>query len=283
MLTASIVLYKTQRAQIVDLIQCVVGSKCVARLYLVDNSPDDSLKDLQDMDPSIEYIFNNANVGYGAAHNVAIRKALESASDYHVVLNPDIRFGGELFASLIGYMDKNPDVVYMLPRVIYPDGRIQRLCKLLPTPFNLIARRFLPKTKWVERLDALYTLREFGYDRIINPPCLSGCFMFLRLSVMSENNILFDDRYFMYCEDFDLIRRLHRYGRTIYYPEAQIIHDHAQASYHSVKMTIQHIKSACRYFNKYGWFFDKERKQMNRQILREINGDTVVDRAMRDR
>ena len=74
----------------------------------------------------------------------------------------------------------------------------------------------------------------------------------------------------MYLEDFDLMRRLHRVGKTLYYPEVTIIHNHAKESYKSKKMLLIHIKSAIKYFNKFGWFFDKERKCMNKKILQEI-------------
>ncbi len=82
--------------------------------------------------------------------------------------------------------------------------------------------------------------------------------------------ILFDDGYFMYCEDFDLIRRLHRVSKTLFYPDVTIVHDHAKSSYKNKKMLVAHIRSAIRYFVKFGWFFDKERKEMNQGILEEI-------------
>ena len=94
--------------------------------------------------------------------------------------------------------------------------------------------------------------------------------MFMRLSKLKENNLFFDERYFMYCEDFDLMRRIHRLAKTIYCPNVTIVHNHAKESYKSRKMLITHIKSAIKYFNKFGWFFDKERKQMNKKILNEI-------------
>ena len=75
----------------------------------------------------------------------------------------------------------------------------------------------------------------------------------------------------MYCEDFDLIRRLHRVGKTLFYPDVTIIHDHAKESYKNKKMLFEHIKSAIKYFNKFGWFFDKERRDMNEKVLGEIN------------
>ncbi|MCR5765459.1 MAG: glycosyltransferase family 2 protein, partial [Treponema sp.] len=87
---------------------------------------------------------------------------------------------------------------------------------------------------------------------------------------LKENNLFFDDRYFMYCEDFDLIRRIHRVAKTVYYPNVTIVHDHAKESYKNKKMLMIHIKSAIKYFNKFGWIFDKERNFFNILILKEI-------------
>ncbi|MBP3742145.1 MAG: glycosyltransferase [Treponema sp.] len=273
MLTASIVLFNTPRIQISTVIKAVIESTIVHTLYIIDNSPNDKWRILENEYAScgveIRYI-HNENLGYGASHNIAIHEAIEIGSDYHVVLNPDIEFEEDVLSSLVAYMDNNKDVVYILPKVIYPNGELQYLCKLLPTPADLILRRFLPDSNWKQKKDALYSLKHSGYDKIMNPPCLSGCFMFMRVSTLRENNIFFDERYFMYLEDFDLMRRLHRVGKTIYYPEVSIIHNHAKESYKNRKMLKIHIQSAIKYFNKFGWIFDKERKEMNKKILDEI-------------
>ncbi len=272
-LSASIVLYKTPRSQIEAVLKSVFESKCVEILYIIDNSPDDRWRILEKENAGgktkIRYI-HNENLGYGESHNIAMHEAIASGFSYHVVLNPDIRFGAEVLPALIDFMEENKDASYVLPKVVYPDGEVQYLCKLLPTPGNLIFRRFLPKTKWTEKKNDRYCLKFSGYDKVMNPPCLSGCFMFMRLSVLAENNIFFDDNFFMYFEDFDLIRRLHRVSETLYFPGVQIVHDHQKASYKSRKMLFAHIRSAFRYFGKYGWWFDRERREMNRKILREI-------------
>lgn len=271
MLTASIVLYNTPRQQIEGVFNSILYG-AVDILYIVDNSPSDRWRILEreygEKIP-IRYI-HNENLGYGTSHNLAMEEAIESGSSYHIVLNPDIRFDHDVLPVLIDFMNTHPDVSYVLPKVVYPDGELQHLCKLLPTPTDLIFRRFLPKTSWTERKNRRYTLQDSGYDMIMNPPCLSGCFMFLRLATLVEHGIFFDDGYFMYCEDFDLIRRLHRVSKTLFYPDVTIIHDHAKESYKSKKMLFAHIKSAVRYFNKFGWFFDRERKEMNQSILEEI-------------
>jgi len=279
MITASIVLYKSTLEKIQATIDSFLGTlgknatTLPKKLYLIDNSPEPLANtDLQKLSSNIEYTFNDGkNLGYGGAHNIALKKSIAEKADFHIILNPDIRFEPSVVDELVSYAAQNSDVVYMLPKVIYPDGSLQYLCKLLPTPFDLIFRRFFPKTAFTEKLNDRYVLKNSGYDKIMNPPCLSGCFMFLRTNAIETNNLFFDERYFMYCEDFDLIRRLHRIGKTVYYPKVQIIHDHARASYKNKKMLACHVKSAIKYFNKFGWFFDKERNLVNKQILNEIN------------
>ena len=268
MLTASVVLYNTPRTQIYRLLQSVRNSRCVEKLYVIDNSPNDRCRILEKEWERIRYI-HNENLGYGAGHNLAMQEAIEAGSDYHVVLNPDVYFGAEVLGELVRFMDVTPDAAYVLPRVTYPNGELQYLCKLLPSPLDLIFRRFLPRG-WTRKRNDRYELRSSGYEKIMNPPCLSGCFMFMRLSTLQMHSLFFDDGYFMYLEDFDLIRRIHRVAKTLYYPEVTIVHDHARSSYKSRKMLAAHIKSACRYFNKFGWIFDRERRKMNKKILGEI-------------
>ena len=267
--TTSIVLYKTPRNQIEAVLNSVFDSNCVDKIYIIDNSPTDELSYVKDISPLIEYIPHD-NTGYGSSHNIAIKKSIEIGADYHVVLNPDIRFEPNVLQELANYMSENQDVGYILPKVVYPNGELQYLCKLLPTPSDLIFRRFLPKTKKTEEKNDRYILKQSGYDKIMNPPCLSGCFMFLNCKILKEHNLYFDDRFFMYFEDFDLMRRIHKVSKTIFYPHVSIIHDHAKESYKSKKMLIQHIKSAVQYFNKWGWIFDKERNEMNKRIMEEL-------------
>lgn len=268
MITVSIVLYKTPQKDIRDVLSCVLPSDLVTTVFVIDNSPDTSCSWIQNVSDKIVYI-PHENTGYGTSHNIALEKAVQMGSTYHLIVNPDISFETSILNSITEYMDTHTDVVYLLPKVLYPNGELQYLCKLLPTPFDLIIRRFF-FNRFTQKIDNHYTLKHSGYNKIMNPPCLSGCFMFLRVDTIKEHTIFFDDRYFMYCEDFDLIRRLHRFGKTIYFPEVSIIHNHAQESYKNVRQLLMHIKSAMLYFNKWGWFFDKERKEMNKKMLEEI-------------
>jgi GT2 family glycosyltransferase len=155
-----------------------------------------------------------------------------------------------------------------MPKVYYPDGEIQYLCKLLPTPFDLIFRRFLPNS-WTKKQTEKFELRNSGYNKILDVPYLSGCFMLLRTDALKEVG-LFDERFFMYPEDIDLTRRINRKFRTVFYPEVSIVHHHARSSYLNLKMLWIHTTNMIRYFNKWGWFFDRERKIINKKTLNQF-------------
>ena len=123
---------------------------------------------------------------------------------------------------------------------------------------------------FIKKVDEKYEMRFTQYNKIVDSPYLSGCFMFLRTKVLEEIG-LFDERIFMYLEDTDLTRRIHKKYRTVMYPEAQVYHKWEKGSYKNKKLMKYNIEAAIYYFNKYGWFFDKERKQINKKIIKQYN------------
>ena len=271
-LNVSIVLYQNSLVQLKRAINSVLSTKLDVKLYLIDNSPADSLKILSELNPRIVYIFNNANLGFGKAHNIAIKETLKEGVPFHLIMNPDIYFDKGVLEELYSFIEKNKDIGLVMPKVLYPDGRIQYLCKLLPTPWDLLGRRFLSKSlfkKYIEKRNEIYELRFTGYNKIMEVPYLSGCFMFIRTEVLKKIG-LFDERFFMYLEDTDLSRRIHRVAKTIYYPYVHIYHEHQKGSYKNLKLLKIHIESAIKYFNKWGWFHDPERETINRKTLEKL-------------
>ncbi|WP_256003225.1 glycosyltransferase [Pedobacter deserti] len=267
-LAISIVLYHNG-AEAEHAIRCVLNSSIQARIYLVDNSSTDELRRLAVCE-SVHYIYNNKNIGYGAGHNVAIRRSIADGIPYHIVMNPDIAFGENVLEQIISYMDMHPEVGSLMPKVYNEDGSLQRLCKLLPTPLDLFTRRFVGDIAYFRRRDERYELHHFNYDKVIDTPCLSGCFMFLRTSAL-ERCGLFDTRFFLYLEDYDLTRRINQHYETIFFPNVSIVHGHGKGSYKSRFLLKVHMVSAIKYFNKWGWFFDKNRSQLNNKVLKYIN------------
>ena len=166
-------------------------------------------------------------------------------------------------------MDNNLDIGLLMPKILNSDGSIQYLCKLIPTPFDLMLRRFLPKSIF-KKSRTRFQMIDTNYNSIMEVPYLSGCFMFLRLNVLKYVGY-FDERFFMYPEDIDLSRRIHEVSKTIFYPNVSIFHLHEKASYKSFKMIYIHFINLVRYFNNWGWFFDKKRDHINSRISKINN------------
>lgn len=285
MITASVVTYNHHLLDIEPVLRSLFASP-VDIVYVIDHS--DSMLELKDEmqayaqevllgEPQLQarvqsgfqlLYYPHENNGYGGGHNYAIEMALKAGSEFHLVANPDIWFGPEVLPQLTAYMVQHREVGQMMPRVSFPNGYFQALVKLLPDPCDIFGRFCLPRFL-IEKRNTRYELRHSNYQYPINAPYLSGCFMYLRLSAFVEAG-KFDERYFMYAEDIDLTRRIHRKYQTLFFPQVTIYHKFNRQSHRSMRLFLIHVTNLIRYFNHYGWWRDKERRAFNRQCLREI-------------
>lgn len=266
MVTASIVLYKQTYAEIKSLLLDVDQSE-INVLFIIDNSPIDTFKEeIRKNYPTIEYIHHPANPGFGAAHNIAIRKAIAMGSSYHFVVNPDILLREKTVESMVDFMEKNSDVGMAMPQVLNPDETIQYLPKLLPTPISFFKRILYRKFGFFSSFISKFELRFVSPSLVYDTPIISGCFTLFRVSALKEIG-LYDDRFFMYLEDWDISRRMNAKYRTVYFPKASVVHGYAAGSSKSFRLFKVHLRSIRLYFGKWGWLFDKKRVNINRCTL----------------
>jgi GT2 family glycosyltransferase len=260
-LTISVVTFNNEAViekALTSIRQSTLAGEC--RVIVVDNSSADKTAEIIAAGFPWVTLIHSENIGFGAGHNKAIKQIL-GKSRYHLVMNPDVYFTGDVLEKLIAFMEEHEDVGLVMPKILYPDEgkgeRIQYLCKQLPTPLDLIGRRFLPGfikslPPFKKRFDR-YESRDRDYNEIMAVPHLSGCFMMLRAGVF-ETVGLFDERFFMYLEDVDFSRRVGARYKTMYYPNVSIYHQYHKGSYKRFKHLKYHIISAVKYFNKWGWF-----------------------------
>ncbi|MCX5699172.1 MAG: glycosyltransferase family 2 protein [Candidatus Omnitrophica bacterium] len=267
-LCASIVTFKNDQGALKKAINSFLNENLKSYLYVVDNSPTDSLRN-SCIHRNVEYIFNNKNLGFGAAHNQVLVRMLDE-SKYHLILNPDVYFSSGALEKLFSFMERNDEIGLLMPKVLYPDGALQYLCRLLPTPLDLLLRKFDNQAlrAWIN-LISKYELRFADYNKQMDVPYLSGCFMFIRTGAFKRAGI-FDERFFIYFEDVDLSRRINRLYRTVYYPQVEVYHGYERGSNKDAVLLKHLIRSGIRYFNKWGWFFDQERKLINKQTLENL-------------
>jgi GT2 family glycosyltransferase len=272
-LTASIVLYNHSAQEVGPLFEALAKDAALSEWVVVDNG---SSGDACALAASLgaRCLHPERNLGYGGGHNLALRSLAPAAAPYHLILNPDIRLEGGILSELAAVMDAMPQVGLAMPRILYPDGSVQYLCKLLPTPLDLVLRRFsFGLLRWLfDKRMNLYDMKHFDYSRPVYVPVLSGCFMFTRRSVL-ESIGGFDERYFLYMEDTDLCRRIGDVSRLLFWPWTTVTHGHTQGSYKSLSMLQLHLRAALIYFNKWGWWCDPVRKARNLAGLTEANID----------
>lgn len=266
--TVSVVLYKNNFDVISTLISNFLQIE-VKKILIIDNSPSDDLKDLINIDSKIEYIHCPTNPGFGVAHNIAIKKSIEYGAEYHFVVNPDIYFFDDVIRSMLTYLKNNSDVGMLMPKLLNQDGTIQYLPKLLPSPFTIILRKIKMPQLYYKKFIDQYELRFVNQSKIYNTPLLSGCFTLLNLKAISEIG-MYDEKYFMYFEDWDLSRRMNLKYKTIYFPDVFVYHIYNSGANKNIRLFKIFLKSAVTYFNKWGWIYDKDRKKINKKILNQF-------------
>lgn len=266
--TSCIVLYKNECTILQKTIQSLLVTNSIDKLFLVDNSPTNELKILI-TDSRIEYLHNPSNPGFGSSHNLAIKKAIDLGSKHHFIVNPDIYFEEDIITPMIAYIESDRSIGMMMPQVLNVDGSVQNLPKLLPSPLSILKRKIKKPAKVYQKFINEYELRQIPKGQIYNAPVLSGCFTLLNLDAIKQVG-MYDDAFFMYFEDWDLSRRMHQKYKTIYYPKVSVVHEYESGANKSSKLFKIFINSAITYFNKWGWFFDKERVEINKRALAQF-------------
>jgi GT2 family glycosyltransferase len=230
--------------------------------WLIDNGPGHAWKEklqalleaeLDGVDwRTVRLISGQGNVGYGQAHNVAIR---QSTCDYHLVLNPDVMLEQDAIHEAINFMETHKDVGLLAPSVMERDGTPQYLCKRYPSVLDLFLRGFAPsvlKRVFRRRLD-YYEIRDLiGRKPLFDVPIVGGAFIFGRCALLNELRGFSKD-FFMYFEDFDLSLMAGRISRTAYVPDVKITHVGGNAAKKGLKHIVMFVRSALTFFGRHGW------------------------------
>jgi GT2 family glycosyltransferase len=266
---ASIVLFNNNRDELSNLINLIISDVIDINLFLIDNSPDSRLKGVV-TSKKIQYFHFPSNLGFGAGHNIAIKKTIELGGKYHFIINPDINFGKNVMSTLVEYIIQDPSIGMIMPEILNYDGSIQYLPKLLPSPLKMILRKANLPFSFSKNIIERYELRNVPKNQIYSSPLISGCFALLNIESIKDVGF-YDEKYFMYMEDFDLSRRIYEKYKTIYFPKVSVFHGYQSGANKNVKLFLIFCKSVIIYFNKWGWFFDAKRHEVNRNVINELN------------
>ncbi|WOJ93523.1 glycosyltransferase [Congregibacter variabilis] len=200
---------------------------------------------------SLHFHLSSHNAGFGAGHNQALQ---DSSDRYLLILNPDVELAPAALREALFFLNSQSDVVAVNPFCERGDGSPEYLCKRYPTIFDLVLRG-LPFSALRERFAVRLAHYEYG-ERDADVPAevelLSGACLLCRQSAFTAVG-RFDERFFMYFEDFDLSLRLASQGRLMYLPTMRIVHHGGFAARKGLRHIIWFARSAARFFSVHGW------------------------------
>jgi GT2 family glycosyltransferase len=200
----------------------------------------------------VRVVKGHGNVGYGAGQN----RALETVdSDYHLILNPDVSMDIDALLEGLRYLEEHAEVAMLVPQGFDPQNEYARLSKRHPSLLVLLLRALA-----VGSSDGILGRRVARYTYAGELPCdapkvvtlASGCFMLCRTETLKKVNG-FDERFFLYFEDYDLSLRVKNFGQIVELPQARITHHGGHTARRDVKRVAHFIRSGVRFFNRYGW------------------------------
>jgi hypothetical protein len=222
-------------------------------------------------------LIEQENRGFGAGNNAGMRAA---NGNYGLLLNSDAWVVGDAIDVLAAYMDDHPDVAVAGPRLLNPDGTLQRSVRGFPTLWRLATeylflRKLAPGTR---TLNAFYG-GGFEHDEIRDVESLYGAALMVRREAADVVG-LFDEDFFMFSEETDWLYRFRRAGwRVVFVPDAEVVH--VGGATHGGKLYVENLRGILRFLAKHHGAREAERAR--RLLLTSLRVRALTFRGDRRR
>jgi GT2 family glycosyltransferase len=193
-----------------------------AEVIVVDNgSSDGTLEIVRENFPGAR-VLEQENRGFGAGNNAGMRVA---SGRYFLLLNPDAWLTDGALEQLIAFADEHPEAAVVGPRLLNPDGSLQRSVRGYPTPWRIATEYFFLR-KLAPRSRALnaFFAQQFDHESVREADYLFGaCLLVRREAVDSVGG--FDEDFFLMSEEVDWCYRFREARWTVlFYPGAEVFH-----------------------------------------------------------
>ena len=192
-------------------------------IFVIDNnSSDQSPLMIKENFPDVLLIENKENIGFAKANNQAIRKA---KGEYLLLLNSDTIIPPGTLTIMVDFLDINPKVGALGPKLVDQDLNLQTSFRHFPTLFTVLSQFFglsamFPKSK----IFGWYDMGCWDHSHTSEVDCVPGTSLLVRKKAVQEVGLL-DENYFMYFEDTDWCYRFTRAGwKVVFLPNAKVIH-----------------------------------------------------------
>jgi N-acetylglucosaminyl-diphospho-decaprenol L-rhamnosyltransferase len=216
-------------------------------VVVVDNgSADGSVEVVRDLMPEATVV-EQENVGLAAGWN---RGIAETSGRYVLILNSDAWLTEGSLRRLVAFADDRPEAAIVGPRLLNPDGSLQRSVRGFPTLWRLATeyfflRKLAPRTLV---LNAFYA-GGFAHDEEREADFLMGACMLVRRDAIEQVGAL-DEAFFLFSEETDWAYRFRQAGwKVVFFPGAACVH--VGGASHGGRMFRENVRGHLRFLSKH--------------------------------
>jgi N-acetylglucosaminyl-diphospho-decaprenol L-rhamnosyltransferase len=217
-------------------------------------SGDGTLELVRSRFPDVRVV-EQENRGMGAGNNAGMRVA---SGRYFFLLNPDAWAAEGAIERLVAFAEAHPDAAVLAPRLVNPDGTLQRSVRAFPTVWRLATeylflRKLAPRSRL---LNPLYA-GAFAHNEAREVDWASGAALLVRREAADAVG-LFDEQFFMFSEEADWMYRFHEAGwRVWFYPAAEVVH--VGGASHGGRLYVENLRGHLRFIAKHRGLRQAER------------------------
>jgi hypothetical protein len=245
-------------AQLQSCIASIAGARqedfFIARVVVVDNaSSDRSIASLRPDELPLQVIPNPTNRGFAVACN---QGAKNSRASYLLFLNPDVVLEAESLNAALSFMEApaNSQVAACGVQLMDDQGKVTRSCSRFPTARHMYTHILGLNRIFPQRFHDNF-MADWDHRNTRPVDVVIGAFLLVRRELF-EMVSGFDERYFVYFEDVDLLHSIHRAGwKTCYLATAQAYHQGGGCSRQAKALRLFYsLRSRLVYAHKhFGW------------------------------
>jgi GT2 family glycosyltransferase len=195
------------------------------QIIVVDNNSKDHSLDSVLGDDKITVIQNPDNLGFAVACNIGTRVATGAHVFY---LNPDCEFEASALHRLIEVLHSDPTIGMVGGLILGADGKEQAGARrAIPTPWRSFVRAFgltVFSKRWPRLFYDFHLHKQPLPSQPIEVEAISGACMLVRREALNDVG-LWDEGYFLHCEDLDWCMRFRQKAwKIMFVPDAVISH-----------------------------------------------------------
>jgi GT2 family glycosyltransferase len=256
--------------------RCLESVRGLETIVVDHGSTDGTVELVRQRFPDVRLI-EQENLGLAAGWNAGMRRA---SGRWFLILNADAWLPEGSLGRLVAFAEEHPEAAVVGPRLLNPDGSLQRSVRGFPTLWRLATeylflRKLAPRTQLV---NAFYA-GGFRHDHVREVDVVMGACMLVRRAAVDQVGEL-DESFFLFSEETDWCYRFVQAGwKVLFFPGADCIH--VGGASHGGRLFRENVRGHLRFLAKHRG--EREAERARRLLRAALRGRGLLFRGERGR